>query len=153
MTNIYQSFTNKMAAEINWHRCGTKLRHCRPMYRMRGGIVIINRGGSRRGVTRVTSHPPARQPISCYYYACDLSYFDVVFCPSSSPDPLNARSLHSLGFPKSPPPSKKSQIRQCYKSGSSYRMLAAVWAVRREATVADSKSCRRLAAAVQQRQQ
>jgi len=27
-----------------------------------------SRGGSRR-VTRVTSHPLARQPISCYYYA------------------------------------------------------------------------------------
>jgi len=26
------------------------------------------RGGSRE-VTRVTSHPVARQPISCYYYA------------------------------------------------------------------------------------
>ena len=25
----------------------------------------------------------AWQPISCYYYACDLSYFDVVLCPSS----------------------------------------------------------------------
>ena len=38
----------------------------------------------RRGglVTLVT--PLARQPISCYYYACDLSYFDVVLCPSSS---------------------------------------------------------------------
>ena len=89
----------------------------------------------------MTSHPPplARQPISCYYYACDLSYFAVVCallepnpgdataprsyvqllyrpdysqCPNSqtlkfhspvSPDPLNARSLRSLGFPKSPP--------------------------------------------------
>jgi len=43
-------------------------------------------------------------------------YFDVVLCPSSSqivatlkfhsplsPDPLNARLLRSLGFPKSPP--------------------------------------------------
>ena len=28
--------------------------------------------------------PLARQPISCYFYACDLSYFDVVLCPSSS---------------------------------------------------------------------
>jgi len=25
----------------------------------------------------------ARQPISCYYYACDLCYFDVVLCHSS----------------------------------------------------------------------
>jgi len=66
----------------------------------------FSRGGSG-GVTRVT--------ISCYYYACDLSYFDGVLCPSSnqihspvSPHPLNARSLRSLGFPKSPPPLKKS---------------------------------------------
>jgi len=53
------------------------------------------------------------QCISCYYYACDLSYFDVVVCPSSSqtlkfhspvsPDALNARLLRSFGFPKSPP--------------------------------------------------
>jgi len=35
MPNIYQSFTYKMAAKINWHRYGTKLRHCRPMYRGR----------------------------------------------------------------------------------------------------------------------
>ena len=92
-------------------------------------------------MTRVTSHPLARQPISCYYYACDWSYFDVVLCSTSSllatplhqevtfsyytdltirtvksdcslissfhspvsPDPLNARSLLSLRFPKSPP--------------------------------------------------
>ena len=26
-TNIY-----KMAAKTSWHRCGTKLRHCQPMY-------------------------------------------------------------------------------------------------------------------------
>ena len=25
-------FTYKMAAKINWHRHGTKLRHCHPMY-------------------------------------------------------------------------------------------------------------------------
>jgi len=44
-------------------------------------IAGANLGG---GVTRVTSHPPARQPISCYYYACDFNYFDVVLCHSSS---------------------------------------------------------------------
>jgi len=32
VTDISQSFTRKMAAKINWHRYGTKLRHCRPMY-------------------------------------------------------------------------------------------------------------------------
>jgi len=31
VTNIYQSFTYKMTAKINWHRYGTKLRHCHPM--------------------------------------------------------------------------------------------------------------------------
>ena len=58
--------------------------------------------------------PLARQPISYYYYACDLSYFDVVLCLFSSrilatnaqislsrkPRPPQC----SLGFPKSPPP-------------------------------------------------
>ena len=32
VTNIFQSFTYKMAAEIDWHRYGTKLRHCHRMY-------------------------------------------------------------------------------------------------------------------------
>ena len=33
VTNIYQSFTYKTAAKINWHRYETKLRHSHPMYR------------------------------------------------------------------------------------------------------------------------
>jgi len=32
VTNIYQSFTNKMAAKINWNRYGTKLHQCHTMY-------------------------------------------------------------------------------------------------------------------------
>ena len=32
VTNISESFTYKTAAKINWHRYGTKLRHCHPMY-------------------------------------------------------------------------------------------------------------------------
>jgi len=32
VTNISKSFTYKMAAKTNWHRYGTKLRHCHPMY-------------------------------------------------------------------------------------------------------------------------
>jgi len=31
-TDISQSFTYKLAAKINGHRYGTKLRHCRPVY-------------------------------------------------------------------------------------------------------------------------
>ena len=68
-------------------------------------VIALCKGGSRR----VTSHPLARQPISCYYYACDLSYFDVVnsqtlkFHSPVSPDPLNACLLRSLGFPEAPP--------------------------------------------------
>jgi len=27
-TNIYKSFTHKMAAKTGWYRCGKKLRHC-----------------------------------------------------------------------------------------------------------------------------
>jgi len=33
VTNISKSFTYKMAAETSWHRYGTKLRHCHPMYK------------------------------------------------------------------------------------------------------------------------
>ena len=33
VTNISKSFTYKMAAEVNWHRYGTNLRHCHSMYR------------------------------------------------------------------------------------------------------------------------
>jgi len=29
-----------MAAEINWHRCGTELRHCHPVYRCEHLIMI-----------------------------------------------------------------------------------------------------------------
>ena len=32
VTNIYKSFTYKMAAKMNWHRYRTKLRHCHHMY-------------------------------------------------------------------------------------------------------------------------
>ena len=32
VTDISKSFTRKMAAKINWHRCETKLRHCHLMY-------------------------------------------------------------------------------------------------------------------------
>ena len=32
MTNIYQSFTYKVAAKIYWHRHRTKLRHCLTVY-------------------------------------------------------------------------------------------------------------------------
>jgi len=31
VTNISKNLTYKMAAETNWHRYGTKLRHCHPM--------------------------------------------------------------------------------------------------------------------------
>jgi len=32
VTSLYQSFTYKMAAKTSWHRYGTKLRHCHPIY-------------------------------------------------------------------------------------------------------------------------
>jgi len=46
--------------------------------------------GTDLGVTILTSHPLARQPISCY--ACDLGlcYFDVVFVPLLEPNPGDA---------------------------------------------------------------
>jgi len=35
VTNVSQSFTNQMAAKINWHRYGAKLCYCHPMYSSR----------------------------------------------------------------------------------------------------------------------
>jgi len=35
----FSVFTYKMAAKINWHRYGTKLRHCHPMYRGDGALL------------------------------------------------------------------------------------------------------------------
>ena len=32
LKNISKSFTYLMAAKTSWHRYGTKLRHCNPMY-------------------------------------------------------------------------------------------------------------------------
>ena len=32
ISQFYQSFVHKMVAQTNWHRYGTKLRHCHPMY-------------------------------------------------------------------------------------------------------------------------
>ena len=43
VSNIYRSFTYKMAAKINWHRCEPKLRHCHPVYKL-----MIARRGQRR---------------------------------------------------------------------------------------------------------
>ena len=75
-----------MAAKTRWHGYATKLRHSHPMYsRLVSGA---NLGG---WLGRLVT-PLARQPISWYYYACDLSYFDVVLCRSSSHIP--ATSLH-----------------------------------------------------------
>ena len=34
IANISQSITHKMVAKTSWHRYGTKLRHCHPMYRV-----------------------------------------------------------------------------------------------------------------------
>jgi len=39
-TNISKSFAHKMAAKTGWHRCGTKLRHCRPMYSQIKGRLL-----------------------------------------------------------------------------------------------------------------
>ena len=37
-TNVSPSFTYKMAAKINWHRYGTKLRHCHPVHEVNSQI-------------------------------------------------------------------------------------------------------------------
>ena len=41
VTNIYESFTYNMAEKINWQRCGTKLRHCHPIYSLLTLAVVL----------------------------------------------------------------------------------------------------------------
>jgi len=47
VSNISLSFTYKMAAKVNWHRYGTKLRHCHPMYSshlaIKARVVFVSR--------------------------------------------------------------------------------------------------------------
>jgi len=76
-------------------------------------------GADLGGLTRVTSHhPPARGSLFHVIIMCVTLVISMSFCAHPrakswqfhspvSPDPLDARSLRSLGFPKSPP-SKKS---------------------------------------------
>jgi len=39
VAKISQSFTQKMASKTSWHRHGTKLRDCRPMYNAQVGYM------------------------------------------------------------------------------------------------------------------
>jgi len=63
VTNIYQSFTYKMAAEISWDRYGTKLRHCHLMYIHLGHVRYRRRkhlksGRARQSVSLVSHQRP-----------------------------------------------------------------------------------------------
>ena len=70
MKTFLRVFTYKMAAKASWHRYGTKLRHCHPMYfnvrskadvsqlnlhirRMERQVVVCSRIQSTNLVTRV----------------------------------------------------------------------------------------------------
>jgi len=46
VSNLSQSFTHKMAAKTSWHRYGTKLRHCHPVYTLAVHIVLHARGAA-----------------------------------------------------------------------------------------------------------
>jgi len=35
-------FTYKMAAKTSWHRYGTKLRHCHPIYLLSNSVMVLN---------------------------------------------------------------------------------------------------------------
>jgi len=41
VTSIFQSFTYKKAEKTSWHRYGTKLRNCHPMYKYPGRDVLV----------------------------------------------------------------------------------------------------------------
>jgi len=51
----------------------------------------------------VTSHPPPRRRGSLFHVIRPIMRVTYDKRSNFSPDPVNARSLRSLGFPKSPP--------------------------------------------------
>jgi len=57
VTDISKSFTYKMAPKTSWHRYGTKLRHCHPVYMGHGHLQglklkVIAQGQGLATVTR-----------------------------------------------------------------------------------------------------
>jgi len=71
----------------------------------RAKISVYTSGADLGGMTRVTSHPPARQPISCYYCACD-KLFRCRFVPLFEPNPSMLTRFARSGSQSHPPVKK-----------------------------------------------
>ena len=56
-----RGFTYEMAAEISWHRYGTKLRHCHPVYRARKCVVTLAFSALTLLVGRQEGHPACKK--------------------------------------------------------------------------------------------
>jgi len=80
MTNISKSFTHKMAAKTSWHRYGTKLCHCHPVYTGRTRSTLLRtpslcrslRIGPSTGLYRI---PKSSKPVLHLFYRCRLQNY------------------------------------------------------------------------------
>jgi len=90
VTNISKSFTYKIAAEINWHRYGTKLRHCRPVQISAFGL---SRSRDLHGRQKLHPTPPVPadivfiliHPHPCFFWYCFFWYWPTRVVPDKRP--------------------------------------------------------------------
>ena len=66
VTNISQSFSYNMAAKINWHRYGTKLRHCPPKFPVIVVVYVATSSVTKIHINRVTAMSLLQH---CVYHA------------------------------------------------------------------------------------
>ena len=69
-------------------------------------MLYKDKGGSTGVTIGWLVTPLARQLISCYvsFHACDLSYFDIVLCPSWAPRAKSWRQTFKFHSPRKPIP-------------------------------------------------
>jgi len=86
-------FTYKMATKVNWHRYGTKLRHCHPMYSISYRIVltlervvrdyanywIVRVGHFRTSDVNKSTRVKAKKSETCTYVRCSLIAYTKAF--------------------------------------------------------------------------
>jgi len=68
VTNISESFTYKVAAKINWHRCGTKLRQCHPIIFHSMWLLSQNLSTFSWFFSEVVKGTNVRTPLICHWY-------------------------------------------------------------------------------------
>jgi len=75
VTGIFRSFTYKMAPKTGWHRYGTKLRHCHPMYiSARSGYCTELCSALQHHLSGTLSLSPFRTVTRLHYLNLDLKH-------------------------------------------------------------------------------